>query len=505
MLDDHRNNLWYPDRLRIWMILLMVLLTDIFLYRSPDPGSIPLTVFYLGLLGISWPRRTGFLSRTAWAFWILELLLCGIGIFYYAGFSAVAAGCFSILVFRMVCREEKADSSVWQWGLKLASFVFSFLFDGLYQLWCARRAGGDWKSPLGRFLRGALLWVVPVIVSLMFLVFFSEANPLLGRWTGRIVKWLGTIDFPSVGHIFFWVTTALGLAALTGMTLWSRIYAEHRDLDPEVHWKELSEDSSILLAKIMTRGLVLFNLVFLLQNLLDAEYLWAGAALPGGVTYAEYAHRGAYPLIATALIAGGLTLLAFSGKCSGPAWKWPRILVYIWLAQNVFLVASSLLRLEKYVSVYSLTGLRGAAGIWMAVVAVGLCLIFFKILRGKSLCWLFWANGAQLLAVLLLVMLFDTSRFIAEYNFAHCRENAAPAENGLQPASLDVDYLKSLLPASLPVLIRARKAGIWIPGGPDVEAETGRLKKSVGSWRSWSPAARRILRAVDAENTRKTQ
>ena len=61
---------------------------------------------------------------------------------------------------------------------------------------------------------------------------------------------------------------------------------------------------SLLLARIMTRGLLLFNLVFLVQNLLDVEYLWAGAALPEGVTYAGYAHRGAYPLIATALIAG---------------------------------------------------------------------------------------------------------------------------------------------------------------------------------------------------------
>lgn len=256
---------------------------------------------------------------------------------------------------------------------------------------------------------------------------------------------------------------------------------------------------SLLLARIMTRGLLLFNLVFLVQNLLDVEYLWAGAALPEGVTYAGYAHRGAYPLIATALIAGGLTLLAFSGKCSGPAWKLARVLVYFWLGQNVFLVASSLLRLEKYVSVYSLTGLRIAAAVWMLVVGAGLCLIFCKVLRNKSLRWLFWANGAQVLIVLLLVMFFDFRYVIAEYNFTHCRETVNVTKEGLRPAPLDVEYLKTLLPSSLPVLIRVQKAGIGIPDRFEPQQEMKHLERLAGNWRSWTPLSAVILRAAEAE------
>lgn len=283
------------------------------------------------------------------------------------------------------------------------------------------------------------------------------------------------------------------------MTLWKRFYAEYRNNTPGFGWKELTPDLSLLLARIMTRGLLLFNLVFLVQNLLDVEYLWAGAALPEGVTYAGYAHRGAYPLIATALIAGGLTLLAFSGKCSGPAWKLARVLVYFWLGQNVFLVASSLLRLEKYVSVYSLTGLRIAAAVWMLVVGAGLCLIFCKVLRNKSLRWLFWANGAQVLIVLLLVMFFDFRYVIAEYNFAHCRETVNVTKEGLRPAPLDVEYLKTLLPSSLPVLIRVQKAGIGIPDRFDPQQEMKHLERLAGNWRSWTPLSAVILRAAEAE------
>jgi hypothetical protein len=39
-------------------------------------------------------------------------------------------------------------------------------------------------------------------------------------------------------------------------------------------------------------------------------YLWGSATLPDGLTYADYAHRGAYPLIVTALLAGWFAIVA---------------------------------------------------------------------------------------------------------------------------------------------------------------------------------------------------
>jgi hypothetical protein len=58
------------------------------------------------------------------------------------------------------------------------------------------------------------------------------------------------------------------------------------------------------------RSLVIFNAMFLVQNILDAMYLWGGKQLPAGLTYADYAHRGAYPLMATALLTAVFVLLA---------------------------------------------------------------------------------------------------------------------------------------------------------------------------------------------------
>lgn len=496
MTKESPHNLWYPDRMRFPVILLAVILTDFLLYNAAIPGSIPLTLFYLLLLVAAWPRRLDFLSKSARILWGVQLGLCGIGVFWYAdGFASAFAFC-SLLLFRVVCREEAADTSIGRWILKLLVLAFSFLLDGFYQIRSGCRRLDEAKGIFSRLAKGLLLWVLPILGALMFLLFFSEANPILARWVDRFTEWLRSIDFPSAGRVFFWGATALLTAAVTGLSFWKRIYTVLQANALRLEWNNLPPSASQVLAKIITRGLLLFNLVFVVQNLLDIEYLWAGAALPGGMSYAEYAHRGAYPLIATALIAAGLTVLTFSGTCTGSDWKWARRLVYLWLGQNVFLVASSLLRLEKYVAVYSLTGLRVAAAVWMLIVGVGLCLIFYKIWKDKSLRWLFWANGAQLLIVLLAVMFFDSSRFIAEYNFAHCREAVGMTEEGIPPARLDAEYMRVLMPSSLPVLVRMQKTGLPMPSRFALPWEIRKLEGSLGSWRTWTLSNARILRDV---------
>ena len=81
MANEYQYNLWYPDRLRTWMILVPVIFADFFLFRSPDPGSIPLTALYLGWLAVCWPRRLSFLTMTARILWMILFFLCGAGIF----------------------------------------------------------------------------------------------------------------------------------------------------------------------------------------------------------------------------------------------------------------------------------------------------------------------------------------------------------------------------------------------------------------------------------------
>ncbi len=51
------------------------------------------------------------------------------------------------------------------------------------------------------------------------------------------------------------------------------------------------------------------------------------------MSYAEYAHRGAYPLVFTALLAGVFVLVSFRPGGAAQRSRWARGLVQLWIAQ----------------------------------------------------------------------------------------------------------------------------------------------------------------------------
>src|SRR5664279_2771317 len=156
------------------------------------------------------------------------------------------------------------------------------------------------------------------------------------------------------------------------------------------------------------------------------------------MSYAEYAHRGAYPLIVTALLAAGFVLIAM--RTSGPAEKSRLIrpLVLAWIGQNILLVISSIFRLDLYVAAYSLTYLRLAAFIWMILVAAGLLLILIQILLKKPNSWLLAANAVSLALVLYACCFINAPQLVASYNVGHSRENGGAGPN------LDLKYRLAL-------------------------------------------------------------
>jgi len=243
----------------------------------------------------------------------------------------------------------------------------------------------------------------------------------------------------------------------------------------------------LLGAQAMSRSLILFNALFALQTVLDLVYLWGGAALPDGMSHAQYAHRGAYPLIATALLAAGFVLIAM--RPGGPAERsgFIRPLVLAWIGQNILLVISSIFRLDLYVAAFSLTELRLAAFIWMLLVAAGLLLILIQIILKRPNSWLVTANAAVLALVLYGCCFINAPQVIAAYNLAHSREAGGAGPN------LDLKYLLSLGPQVLPVLepalrsipaLQPNVAGLRVDQGLEAAGKTPANCRAWG-FRTW--------------------
>ena len=194
------------------------------------------------------------------------------------------------------------------------------------------------------------------------------------------------------------------------------------------------------------------------------------------------------------LFRSGFVLAAM--RPGGPAErsKVIRPLVYLWVAQNVLLVASSILRLDLYVQIYLLTWWRVAAFVWMLLVAFGLLLILARIALNRSNDWLIGANLIILTATLYICSLANLAAVIADYNVSHSREASGKG------VTIDMNYLVHLGPQALPAIDRA--IGLR---GPDPGLVSRRnclveqQRRDMASWRAWGFRSWRLQRTLDAQ------
>ena len=366
----------------------------------------------------------------------------------------------------------KAFDDGWRWAKRLVLHLFlapiAPILDWI-RLRSARRRAGHAR------LAGALpLLALPALGTALFLALFSAANPLIADAFAGL-DLLALAGGLSVARLCFWTATTL--------LVWSVLRPPRIALAPP---RQRERDVVIpgVSPASVALSLAAFNALFALQNGLDIAFLWSGAPLPEGMTLAEYAHRGAYPLIATALLAALFVLVTLRPGSATAASPLVRRLVYAWIAQNLLLVASTMLRTFDYIDAYSLTRLRIAALVWMALVAIGLVLICIRLWRGKSGAWLINANLAAALAALTACSAIDLGAVAAAWNVRHAREA------GGRGAPLDLCYLNALNGSALLPLVELESR----PIGPRFRARVSwtrnlimdRLGTSQGDWHGWT-------------------
>ncbi|MGL4489761.1 MAG: DUF4173 domain-containing protein [Rhizobiaceae bacterium] len=344
------------------------------------------------------------------------------------------------------------------------------------------------------------VWIMPLFIGLVFLALFEDANPVIAAFIAKIDLWY-VVQFLDVDRVIFW--------AIMFALIWPFLKARLPVRKAKVAKEEKPEDQtaapagqtleSILFGPAaILRSLLVFNGLFALQTLLDATYLIGGAALPEGMTYANYAHRGAYPLIVTALLAAGFVLIALRKGSAARDSSLIRGLVYVWVAQNVVLVLSSVLRLDLYVSTYGLTYWRVAAFIWMGLVALGLLTIIWRIWAGKSAEWLVGINLVTSAVVLYISCFVNFGGIITEKNVSL----------GLR----DVRYATMMGASALPAIDNALKVGteafVYHYNRETYEGEKVSLAKwrtltasdflsDHQQWRSWTLRNWRLKRYLD--------
>lgn len=315
----------------------------------------------------------------------------------------------------------------------------------------------------GQGLRKALRdWAFPLAGSLVFLALLMQANPVLAR-----LLELDLDLWTALSRGLFWGAAALFIAPLLAPDLPDPLALSPIAL-PAARRLGLNPRSTL-------RALLLFNALIAVQSATDLSILVFGAALPEGMSLAEYAHRGAYPLLAAALLAGGFALAArpFLGEHRAI-----RPLVLVWLAQNMVLCGAAMLRLEHYIDAFGLTYLRLYALIWMGLVALGLGLVAAQVVLARSNAWLLARCAALGLGTLYLCAFVNFAQIIAAQNLA-------------RPAP-DAGYICTLGPMAHGALRAASLAqpGLTFEDRPCAIADA----PEIPGWREWGFRSWRVAR-----------
>jgi hypothetical protein len=452
---------------------------DALFYSGKAAPGWSIGLFALALIGAAVATHPALRrSRTALSLTLLAFLFALVQV-ETVSLLAWALYWLALMLAVMACRAGGRPDA-WPWLQRLVPAGFYALVKPILD---ARRL---WRAlPRARLIRLDSLWqvlILPLVGGALFLLLFTVANPVI-RMT------LGRLTWPDIDLLRLAVW---GFALIVAWCVLRPPFRRRPRLKrlPATWTPPVASNAAILLS------LVVFNALFALENGLDLAFLWSGAPLPGKVTMADYAHRGAFSLIVAALLVAGFVLVALDPRSPTARVKGMRPLVVVWIGQTVFLVASSILRTWDYVQSYSLTGLRICALAWMGLVAVGLVLVCWRLLRGRTSAWLLNANLAAAGVVLAVISAVDVNALSAEWNVRNAREVggagveldlcflARNGESALVP-------MAELLRRPIPDALRVRVAdALW--------RSLKAAREDEADWRSWTWRRVRRLDRVEA-------
>ena len=418
-----------------WVIVgALLLIGDSFFYQYFLGTNFGVYCFLLVLLTFPFFQLKKKQNRE----WLLLLLLSLSLVFDLTWLN----GSFFLItfIFLLYSREvENISYSVFSVFKTVIFFMFKSMATIPLDFKCTVDLLIDSRANLPLMIKRSFYWLIAVGFSSVFLFLFYLANPFLQNqlemlFDGLIEALIAFFELNLFVRIFIW--------GLLFVCSWSVLRTRKA---PE-YFFDYDEKPERLPLDLVIKCLLCFNFVFAIQSISDLYFLLGNGELPIGISYAQYAQRGAYPLIAVTLLSGALICLVFKEGFESQKSSIARKLVYFWLFQNILLVFFTFERLSLYVSIFHLTRWRYATFIWLLLITLGFALTFYRIRFQKSNSWFLRQNMLITVWVLLACCFIKSDVVISYYNITHCKEYTG------QGNTLDVVYLESLGVSSLPAI-----------------------------------------------------
>lgn len=315
-----------------------------------------------------------------------------------------------------------------------------------------------------------------LILSLPFLFIFllllSSADLVFKRYIGSLFDFHLAPEAISRSILILFVASLfLGAYAL----LFTR---NKQDQEPKTREKKLSLGT---VEASMVLGSVAF--LFLIFVVIQITYLFGGQSniTATGFTYAEYARKGFFELIAVAIISLALILAIKSSTIQRTL---QQKVVFMWLSgvviiEVLIIMLSAHRRLGLYEQAYGFTALRLYSHLFIGLLAVVFTLLLVHILRERRENQFAFQVFLVLIAFLGITNLLNPDAFIARQNIQRFNRDG----------KVDLRYLTDLSEDAVPEiskLLESSNATLQNGVARDLYAQKQRLDNHDRSWQSFN-------------------
>jgi MFS family permease len=494
-----------------WILIIATALYSYLFYNQA--AGINFFIFSIAMILLLWQREPSAVTRNRWLLTAAGTFISGAAVAIYGNWLSVWANVISLSLLSGMTVSTRSSvimtlfHSVSSYG---SSIVFMIL-DAIGRK--SERGEGKGSSVYVRIL----LVIIPLLITLLFFFLYRGSNPIFNNFAKNI-----NFDFITWKWVFF---TLLGFILLYGFFYHRRIkeLAQWDENAPgELAYREVKEEDEqegklFGIRNEYISGMLLFvmlNILLLVVNLLDIQFVYIQKILPEGLSHSEYVHQGIELLILSIIIAIGIILFVFRGTMNFyRKSKTLRILAALWIIQNMFMIISTIIRNNMYIAEYGgITYKRIGVYVYLALSLIGLITTWIKIWKIKSNWFLFRTNTSAWYWMLVVSSLINWDAIITNYNIGHA--------SSLK--ELDKGYLIDLAPSTLPEMLAYNdtssqlhteasityydseflRQGTYSDGTLENQLH-GKLykfleKRDRTGWQSWNYDDARIMREVQA-------
>jgi len=328
------------------------------------------------------------------------MLISGLMVVWHNSGLSIFMHITSIMIFLGFVKQKEV-TTIWE---SLLGFMLNYFSQPIayFRTLNAQKS----NNPLVNIcFRSFKIGIIPFLLVILFFIIYQNANPKFEELTHSFTQFMAQLfsDFSFARLIFlFFGVSFIALAIKSNHIKLPPFIPKNDDLvrqKRQVKIHPMNSKSNLMAEflfeyKIGFLVLASLNLLLLVVNIIDIQWIWFDFNVPIQFNLKQFVHEGTFLLILSILISIGIILYFFRGHLNFYSKnKAFVILGKLWIIQNAILAFSVFLRNYHYINYHGLAGKRIGVIIFLTMVIFGLITLFIKVSKLKTAAYLLRING----------------------------------------------------------------------------------------------------------------